>query len=550
MASLRHSLLLALGVGLLAAAMYLPWLGRLQLRLEEPTHALVARTIVAGGDPLVPTAGGRAYTAKPPLFAWLIAGASAPAGRVTETSARLPSVVCLALLGAFLVVATHGVLGPAGQAFLGAGAVLAREFSVKVVLAETDVAFTLLVTLALWTWFRLERRWPESPLAWVVPGVFAGLAFLTKREPGLVFVWLSVGGYLVWTGRRADLVSGRALAGLVVSLAIAGVWPAAVAWQLGPGALWESLRDQVLERGLPRSAGEIARHLLGYPLEMLGAMLPFSLVLPLLLFPLARRAVHERYGDAFTFAACTVAFNFPVYWLRGDVAVRYVLPLFPPALVVAAMVFERWAAGALALPHGIGAALGRLPRAIAWGLLAAGGALALVAVLDRARPDLPVLVPWPLGVGLGLALVAAGGALRAVASARPAPALLAALAAVAVTVRLFYFTAGLPRTVARVERRENARGIAAAIAARGDRVDVLGAVPRAVWFYAPPDLLRPLARPRRHPPAAGRLVLFDETHSDLVAGAVRAWETLERFPFRDAHLVLGRVTVPGAYATH
>src|SRR5881628_3831022 len=88
----------------LTASLYLTSLsGRDLWEPNEPTYAEAAREMTARGDWLLPTVNGETYPDKPPLLFWGIELASRPGGRVTETTARVPS----ALAGVSLVLVVY-----------------------------------------------------------------------------------------------------------------------------------------------------------------------------------------------------------------------------------------------------------------------------------------------------------------------------------------------------------------------------------------------------------------------------------------------------------
>ena len=92
----NRTVVVAASIGV--AALYLSGLGATDLWApDEPRYAHVADEIVAGGHGatglIVMHVGGEPYSEKPPLYFWLAALASAPAGQVTEVSARLPSAL-------------------------------------------------------------------------------------------------------------------------------------------------------------------------------------------------------------------------------------------------------------------------------------------------------------------------------------------------------------------------------------------------------------------------------------------------------------------------
>jgi len=71
---------------------------------DEPRYAQVAREMIETGSYALPHINGVIYPDKPPLFFWMIAGASFPFGDVNAFSARFPSAFfgfCLILLTYF-----------------------------------------------------------------------------------------------------------------------------------------------------------------------------------------------------------------------------------------------------------------------------------------------------------------------------------------------------------------------------------------------------------------------------------------------------------------
>src|SRR6185295_18217753 len=60
---------------------------------DEPRYAGAGRTMAEGGSLLTPQFNGAPRINKPPLFYWLVAISDKSAGRASEVSARIPSVV-------------------------------------------------------------------------------------------------------------------------------------------------------------------------------------------------------------------------------------------------------------------------------------------------------------------------------------------------------------------------------------------------------------------------------------------------------------------------
>ena len=98
--TLAHVLIVS---ALIWAGIYLPGLGSVELKHEEPRRALPAVHMIATGDWLVPRVGEVPYLRKPPLLNWLIAGAFKLTGGRSEWAVRLPSVLATLALALGIV---------------------------------------------------------------------------------------------------------------------------------------------------------------------------------------------------------------------------------------------------------------------------------------------------------------------------------------------------------------------------------------------------------------------------------------------------------------
>src|SRR5258707_3614090 len=94
------------------AGIYLPGLGSVELKHEEPRRALPALHMLASGDWLVPRVGSIPFLRKPPMLHWLIALSFLATGTKSEWAVRLLSA--LATLALPLAIAGGGwfIVGP------------------------------------------------------------------------------------------------------------------------------------------------------------------------------------------------------------------------------------------------------------------------------------------------------------------------------------------------------------------------------------------------------------------------------------------------------
>src|SRR5580700_6036587 len=111
----RPTLLQVLAVSVLIwAGIYLPGLGSVELKHEEPRRALPAVHMIATGDWLVPRVGEVPYLRKPPLLNWLIAGMFKLTGGRSEWAVRFPSALATLALALGIGISSQRWLGRLG----------------------------------------------------------------------------------------------------------------------------------------------------------------------------------------------------------------------------------------------------------------------------------------------------------------------------------------------------------------------------------------------------------------------------------------------------
>src|SRR5882672_4136476 len=193
----------------LTASLYLTSLsGRDLWEPNEPTYAEATREMAARGDWLLPTVNGEIYPDKPPLLFWGIGLASLPEGRVTETTARIPS----ALAGLSLILAIYflarRILGPWG-AFMSAAILAASNLFVEQArYVQPDMLLSFGMGVGILSLFRVVDG--EAPRAgWILISA-AGLALgiLVKGPVALALPVLVIGADLILE-RRGFRQSGR-----------------------------------------------------------------------------------------------------------------------------------------------------------------------------------------------------------------------------------------------------------------------------------------------------------------------------------------------------
>lgn len=491
---------------LLTALLYLPYLGTLQMRHEEPRRALVAEAMVQRGDYLVPVFMDRIYTAKPPLYNWLIAAVSSPFGGISEWTVRFASLLCLlALTGSMLWLLRHR-LDRGGLLLLTLGLTLAPEMMRKGTLGEIDMCFALLVNLALWVWFHLDQSQRRGLHLWLLPGVIIALAFLAKREPAFAFYYLGLAAWLIYQRRLLELFRPAHLISAAITLAIVGLWIGNMIATLGIEAMLGSTMDEVVNRGMEGAVWGTLVHMLSYPFEVLLAMFPFSLLLLLALNRRCREIAVSQHRDVMGFAIVIVIANFPLYWVLRSAEVRYFLPMMPSILVICAIL------GQSALKAGIPAV-----RWLCTGLTLFCLTLSVLLVMFVLQWPVPFgehhPAPFSDQVRIGLALAGLGYSLWLVqVNWRHHPfALALTLTGVLIVYRMVYLDLLLPREMHQDTHERDVRSFISTlydqVPSGALPVGSVGLVPHEIWWYMQYGDITAATRPylvTALPPASGQ----------------------------------------------
>ena len=510
----------------------------------EPREALVVRRMVEEGDWVLPkrTSGnGWVIASKPPFFHWLGALASSAAGRTSEFTTRLPSLV-LGTAAVLLVWIVGSTLLPPRAALAGA-VVLATTFEwVRAVSsARVDGTLGALMTGGLLLFYRGFVRGGLSPVEAIAAYTCLICATLTKGPVGFVLPALVLGAALAVQGRLRQLPRFHPVLGGLLILIVAGGWYLA-AWHLGGEAF---VRTQVLKENVFRFLGA-SRLKSGhehpfyyYPPTLAAGLLPWTpLVLGALLAAARSPAARREPRTAFLLVWFAVIFIF--YSVASSKRSVYLLPLYPAAALLtgwwwdelaSAKTTPRWLGGQMA--QGIVALAGvavALPLLV---VLAEGvgfAPFALLAPLLHAKDqaNLPIVsgvidTYLPLVVaGLAVMLSALVVALTAVRREQWAR-LFVASATLAIALWLLVFGVFQPalarqRTLApffTVVTRETAGHI---VYFYPDTFD-FGAA-----FYAPPGVRH--WRPQGHGPGPHYLLIWDDALAALSSGVRAELEVL------------------------
>lgn len=279
---------------------------------------------------------------KPPLFTWLAAAAAWPAGRLTYATLYFPCLVAALALAWLLLGAGAPTFG--WRAGLLAGVmILASPAGVKhIALARTDALFTATIALAAVCAYRAWTR--QRGWTWFWLG--AALATLTKGPLGLLLAALGLlAAVWEWRGGTPAPLRGSPGAGVGLFALLVGGW-FALAWaENGQPFIDKLLKRELAGHVVAKYYGSFGSGFWETPFYWLTRFLPWSLVALAGLWRVWRRpALAEGERRFERFLACWLVGGLFVFALgthqRGDL----VLPLFPPAALLAGRELARWMA--------------------------------------------------------------------------------------------------------------------------------------------------------------------------------------------------------------
>ena len=315
---------------------------------DEPLYARAAAEMLQSGDWLVPTVNGKTFAHKPPLAFWTMAASMAVFG-VNDLAARIPSIVFFACTG-WLIFLLGRRLFSARVGFWAGAIYMASPMALYIGgAAMLDSTLTALVCLGMWShaqWLARPDRWP---IYWPILALSVGLAELTKHPVGLAV--LAPGVFLsTWMLRESKGISKPHWAGLLLAF-VAGyamhrAWYVS-ACQTTPGFEAEMFWRHIVGRFFTAMEGHGASSPGGYLATLpfyipvlIFVFAPWSAFLPGGISAFIRR--HKACAEAYAILAAWALPPFLLFSLAATKLPHYILPVFPPAALVAAAALEAW----------------------------------------------------------------------------------------------------------------------------------------------------------------------------------------------------------------
>jgi 4-amino-4-deoxy-L-arabinose transferase-like glycosyltransferase len=240
-------------IGLLAAALFIPFLGRVHLfDWDEINFAECSREMIKMHDYTRVYVDFKPFWEKPPMFFWMQSTAMKIFG-VNEFSSRLPNALCgivtlliVFSIGRRIYDTKFGVL----WALAYGGSLFPNMYFKSGIIDPWFNLFTFLSLyyFILYHWKRNgydKEGLRSKPLVYVLwSGVFMGLAVLMKGQVALMMFLLALGVYWITNRFRFYFGWGHAALFLLVALLVTSTWYGYETFTRGPWFINEFLKYQ------------------------------------------------------------------------------------------------------------------------------------------------------------------------------------------------------------------------------------------------------------------------------------------------------------------
>jgi 4-amino-4-deoxy-L-arabinose transferase-like glycosyltransferase len=203
----------------------------------------------------------------------------------------------------------------------------------------TDMIFSILILFSLLSFFWGYLRRERKGMSLIVFFVCSALAVLTKGPLGFVIPLLIIVLFLLFKHEVRYLRCLYTVWGILIFIAIAFPWYTYMLAKYKSAFTREFFYNDHIRR-LVQAEHKANDTWYFYLLSMIGGMFPWSLLVPVSLFSLAKRPIRKE-EPFYLFLACWIAVVFVVFQVAHSKLVSYIFPLFPAlALLIGDYVYN------------------------------------------------------------------------------------------------------------------------------------------------------------------------------------------------------------------
>ena len=325
----KASTFLVMGlIGVISLGILLPGLGTVSFwDSDEARYAECARNAIQEGHWVVPYYNGHPRVVKPPLMVWLVAISSLTLnkGRVTEFTARIPSVLAAMGTGIISYLLAQALLGSQILAFLASFILITSHLFYKQArFSITDMVLTFFITLGLYCFYKAYTKENKG----YILGMYGALALATMDKGpavGLILPGLII---LVYLASQEDLKEVKKilyLPGILLYLLIALPWPMILGKKYLVNFLWKNNVKRFANN--PSWKTPFWFYLVNFPIHFS----PWTAFIPLT--AVAGKKMKDDLRDI-AFPIAWFAVTFVLFSLSDTKRSSYILSLYPAAAII------------------------------------------------------------------------------------------------------------------------------------------------------------------------------------------------------------------------
>jgi 4-amino-4-deoxy-L-arabinose transferase-like glycosyltransferase len=303
---------------------------------DELRYAEISREMIESGNWILPSFNYQVYADKPPLFFWMMAASMTLFG-MHILPAMLPS-----FLSAILTILMTYLLGKEmfhREVGLYSAWILSTFllFIFMAQLVRMDMTLTLLITSALYLFYRALREKGHALRLALTGYLCTGTALLTKGPVGLMLPAFILLAYLYFKKEMYKIKNLYPVRGFLIMAALALLWIIPAGLEGGKAYLQEILLTQSAGRviGSFAHAKPVYYYLIYFPF----LFVPWSIYLLLCFDPGLRAKLSEDKGKNL-FLICWVLGTLLFFSLVSGKIVIYLLPLTPALALLIARIFN------------------------------------------------------------------------------------------------------------------------------------------------------------------------------------------------------------------
>ena len=361
---------------------------------DEVFYAQTAKEMAARHEWNVPYIFGQPQFEKPILIYWLLRAAFLVFGMTAFAARFFPAVFAAIGVIALYFLAMRG-FGDRRAALASALCLMSSGLYLGLGRTVfTDMVFSVLILLALASFFRGYSSGKGKGTAAILFFLFCGLATLAKGPLGLILPLATAALFLAWRRERPSFSGISLLAGVAVFCAVCLPWYIFITGKYGSSFIHEFFYNDHIRRLFFAEHSKNDKWFF-YPATMIGLSFPWCFFLAAALWRLFRP--RHKLVPLQHLALSWIAVTFIVFEPAHSKLVSYILPVFPAL----ALVCGGYIGGLMRKKSGIAAASTGLFWAT-WSVL-----VLLAAVIAIAVHKVKLLEPSPVKTGVFIAVALA-----------------------------------------------------------------------------------------------------------------------------------------------